>query len=49
LLLFSTDYPHWQFDGDEALPEGMSPELVHKIMIANPYAVYGRLKQAVRA
>jgi uncharacterized protein len=47
LLLFSTDYPHWQFDGDAALPEGMSPELVKKIMIDNPFATYGRLKQTV--
>jgi len=47
LLLFSTDYPHWQFDGDWALPEGMSPELVRKIMIDNPYATYGRLQQTV--
>jgi hypothetical protein len=45
LLLFSTDYPHWQFDGDAALPAGMSGELVRKIMIDNPYATYGRLKQ----
>jgi predicted TIM-barrel fold metal-dependent hydrolase len=49
LLLFSTDYPHWQFDGDAALPEGMSPELVRKVMIDNPYATYGRLKQLARA
>jgi hypothetical protein len=27
LLLFSSDYPHWQFDGDEILPKGLSPEL----------------------
>ena len=46
LLLFSTDYPHWQFEGDAALPEGMSPALVRKVMIDNPYATYGRLKQA---
>jgi uncharacterized protein len=49
LLLFSTDYPHWQFDDDAALPEGMSPELVRKIMIDNPYATYGRLKEKARA
>ena len=49
LLLFSTDYPHWQFDGDAALPEGLSAELVGKIMIDNPYATYSRLKQTVRA
>jgi uncharacterized protein len=44
LLLFSTDYPHWQFDGDAALPPGLSPELVRKIMIDNPFATYGRLQ-----
>ena len=37
LLLFSTDYPHWQFDGDEVLPTGLSPDLVRKIMIDNPH------------
>jgi len=47
LLLFSTDYPHWQFDGDEVLPEGLSSDLVRKIMIDNPQATYGRLKESV--
>jgi predicted TIM-barrel fold metal-dependent hydrolase len=47
LVLFSTDYPHWQFDGDNALPEGLSQELVRKIMIDNPHATYTRLKGAV--
>jgi predicted TIM-barrel fold metal-dependent hydrolase len=46
LLLFSTDYPHWQFDGDAVLPEAMSPELVRKIMIDNPHATYTRLRSA---
>jgi hypothetical protein len=48
LLLFSTDYPHWQFDGEAVLPEGMSSDLVRKIMIDNPHATYGRLKQNLR-
>jgi predicted TIM-barrel fold metal-dependent hydrolase len=49
LLLFSTDYPHWQFEADAALPEGISVELVRKIMIDNPLATYGRLKQVATA
>ena len=47
LLLFSTDYPHWQFDGDEVLPPDLSPDLVRKIMIDNPLATYGRLKMVL--
>lgn len=43
LVLFSTDYPHWQFDGQDALPGGLSPDLVRKIMIDNPHATYPRL------
>jgi predicted TIM-barrel fold metal-dependent hydrolase len=47
LLLFSSDYPHWQFDDNEALPEGLSADLVRKIMIDNPFATYQRLTQEV--
>jgi uncharacterized protein len=43
MLLFSTDYPHWQFDGMEAMPEGIEPVLARKIMADNPLAVYPRL------
>ena len=43
LLLFSTDYPHWQFDGEDVLPPGLSRSLVRKIMIDNPRATYSRL------
>jgi predicted TIM-barrel fold metal-dependent hydrolase len=46
MLLFSTDYPHWQFDGDEAIPEGFSPDLVRKIQIDNPHSTYSRLTEA---
>ena len=48
LLLFSTDYPHWQFDGDRALPEGLSDDLVRKIMIDNPRETYPRLTETVQ-
>jgi len=43
LLLFSTDYPHWQFDGHGALPEGLPAALARRIMVDNPKATYPRL------
>jgi uncharacterized protein len=43
LLLFSSDYPHWQFDGDAALPKGLSAELARKIMTDNPKQTFPRL------
>jgi hypothetical protein len=45
ILLFSTDYPHWHFDGDDVIPDGFSPELIRKIAIDNPYATYRRLQK----
>ncbi len=30
MLLFSTDYPHWQFDGSSPIPEGLDPGLAAK-------------------
>ena len=45
LLLFSTDYPHWQFDGTQALPPGLSADLVRKITVDNPLATYARLRE----
>lgn len=47
LLLFSTDYPHWQFDGAEAIPPGLDPALARKIMVDNPSRTYSRLKETV--
>jgi hypothetical protein len=40
LLLFSSDYPHWQFDGDNAMPPGIPADLARKIMVDNPKATY---------
>src|SRR5699024_7280923 len=36
MLLFATDFPHWHFDGDLAVPEGLSPEILNKMMFKNP-------------
>jgi predicted TIM-barrel fold metal-dependent hydrolase len=47
LLLFSTDYPHWQFDGTKASPEGLSQALARRIMIDNPRETYARLRETV--
>ena len=44
LLLFATDFPHWQFDGDEALPPGLPEPMLRKILIDNPLATYSRLE-----
>ena len=46
MLLFSTDYPHWQFDGTAALPDGLDPGLARKIMQDNPLKTYPRLTEA---
>ncbi len=40
LLLFSSDYPHWQFEGDSFLPPGIPDDLARKIMVDNPHATY---------
>lgn len=45
VLLFSTDYPHWHFDGEDVVPDGFSSDLIRKIAINNPYATYRRLQK----
>ncbi len=47
MLLFATDYPHWQFEGTAALPAGIPAGLLRKITIDNPLATYARLKETV--
>ena len=46
ILLYSSDYPHWQFDGDDAMPAGLPPNLRTKIMVDNPLATYPRCREA---
>ena len=47
LLLFSTDYPHWHFEGTDAFPEGFPDWLRIKTTRDNPLATYPRLKETV--
>jgi predicted TIM-barrel fold metal-dependent hydrolase len=46
VLLFSTDYPHWQFDDDEGpWPAGLPDRLLSRIARDNALATYPRLKE----
>jgi predicted TIM-barrel fold metal-dependent hydrolase len=47
MLLFSTDYPHWQFEGEDVLPDGLADETVRRLMIDNPLETYPRLRDTV--
>jgi predicted TIM-barrel fold metal-dependent hydrolase len=43
MLLFSSDYPHWHFDGDDVLPDGLPDAVLGRILISNPTATYARM------
>jgi uncharacterized protein len=45
ILLYASDFPHWQFDGDDAMPPGLPEGLRRKILVENPLATYARLKE----
>jgi hypothetical protein len=48
MLLFSTDYPHWHFDGGNAMPPHFPQSLHRKVMVDNPLETYGRLEGALQ-
>lgn len=43
MVLFSSDYPHWHFEGLDVLPEGLPPARMNKILRDNVLATYPRL------
>lgn len=45
LILFSTDFPHWHFDGKDALPLSPSSPLAPKILYQNALDTYPRLTE----
>ncbi len=46
MLLFASDFPHWHFDGTEALPPGLPEALIARMAVGNPRQVYPRLSEA---
>lgn len=48
ILLFSTDYPHWQFDGDKVLPDGFPESTLKKLLVDNALATYPRLNEVLQ-
>jgi hypothetical protein len=45
MLLFSTDYPHWHFDGLDALPAGIPEGLLPRLLAENARETYPRLQE----
>ena len=43
MLLFSTDYPHWHFEGTDAIPAGLPKTILSKVLLDNALATYQRL------
>jgi predicted TIM-barrel fold metal-dependent hydrolase len=43
MLLFASDYPHWHYDGSDALPDGLPDALTRKILTENALKTYSRL------
>jgi hypothetical protein len=47
MLLFSTDYPHWHFDGRDAFPPGFPTALRRRVLADNALETYPRLRAAL--
>lgn len=48
VLLFSTDWPHWRFDGTDALPPGLPERLHPRVLRQNALETYPRLRETVQ-
>jgi predicted TIM-barrel fold metal-dependent hydrolase len=46
MFLFASDYPHWQFDGDDAIPPHLPDSIVSRMCADNPLETFPRLSLA---
>jgi uncharacterized protein len=46
MFLFASDYPHWQFDGDDAIPPHLPKSIVARMCSDNPLETFPRLSLA---
>lgn len=44
MLLFATDYPHWQFDGEEPMPPHIPSSIAKRMCAENPLETFPRLQ-----
>lgn len=47
MVMFSSDYPHWHYDGDDAVPEGFPENLLQGLLRNNALETYPRLGRSV--
>ena len=47
-LLFSSDFPHWDFDPPEAIPARFGPQVRRQILAENALASYPKLAGLAR-
>lgn len=47
MLLFATDWPHWRFKGNEAIPPGVPPDWLPGLLRDNALETYPRLRETM--
>ena len=46
MFLFASDYPHWQFEGDDPIPPHLPAHIIDRMCAENPLETFPRLKLA---